>query len=194
MNTLRTHAPRLLAGFGTAALVTGVGLFASSRPARTAGGPVPVTVTNTVPVTALAPLPTTSADAPAKQGVQSSAEFLLSGSDDFVTQDMYTVPPGKRLVIETVSAFNNNNGSNDKHHYSIFYQCTGGLGNELAYGSFAMVPNGSPLESGESHPHQYADDGSHFYIQLDRAEASGVSDAVITFTGYLVDISGPGGS
>ncbi len=192
MNTLRTHAPRLLAGFGTAALVAGVGLFASSRPARTAGGPVPVTVTNTVPVTALAPLPTTSADAPAKQGVQSSANLFLSGSESFVTEDVYTVPAGKRLVIETVSAFTN--GSNDTHHYSIFYRSTGGLGSGFTYGSFAMVPNGSPLTSGESHPHQYADAGSHFYIQVDRAEASGVSIVSITFTGYLVDISGPGGS
>ena len=45
MHTLRSLTPRLLAGFGTAALLGAVGLFAS-HPAHSVGGPVPVTVTN----------------------------------------------------------------------------------------------------------------------------------------------------
>ena len=49
-------APRLLAGFGTLALVVGIGL-AASHPAHTAGGPIAVTIANT-------PLAVVAVDAP----------------------------------------------------------------------------------------------------------------------------------
>ena len=44
---IRTLSPRLLAGFGTLVLLASLGLFAS-RPAHTAGGPIPVSVANPI--------------------------------------------------------------------------------------------------------------------------------------------------
>jgi hypothetical protein len=81
-------------GLGTAALVTGVGLFASSRPAHTAGGQVPVTVANTVP--------TTDLDSPDQKPFQIT--LSPSSSTSNVGEDTYTVPAGKRVVIDYYSA------------------------------------------------------------------------------------------
>ena len=91
---LYTFAPRLLAGFGTAALVAAVGLFASSRPAHTAGGPIPVTVANTVQ--------NRDADNPAQQPFQT----LIQPSSDTAASaaQSFSVPAHKRLVIEFVSS------------------------------------------------------------------------------------------
>ena len=47
MKLLRILTPRYFAAVSLLALLAAVGLFAS-RPAHTAGGPVPVTVSNTV--------------------------------------------------------------------------------------------------------------------------------------------------
>jgi hypothetical protein len=97
MNLLsKTFAPRLLAGLGTAALVAGVGLFASSRPAHTAGGPIAVNVANL-------PLPTLPADLVAPtQPFQMDLQPLSSTSSR--ASQNFTVPAHKRLVIEFVSA------------------------------------------------------------------------------------------
>ena len=65
--TQSTLASRLLAGFGTAALLGAIGLFAS-RPAHTAGGPIPVSVANT-------PLATTAADMPSGTAISGSTKY-----------------------------------------------------------------------------------------------------------------------
>jgi hypothetical protein len=96
MHTLHSFAPRLLAGFGTAALVIAVGLFASSRPAHTAGGPIPVNIANV-------PLPTTpTALAAPTQPFQHTFQIVSGGSARI--SESITVPLHKRLVIEYVSA------------------------------------------------------------------------------------------
>ena len=86
MYSLRPLAPRLLAGFGTLALLAAFGLFAS-RPAHTAGGPVPVTVANSS-------LATADLDDPDQQPFQ----VTLSPHSSTTNQatDTYTVPAGKR--------------------------------------------------------------------------------------------------
>ena len=94
MNTfLTTLAPRFLAGFGTLALL-GAGGLAVSRPARSAGGPVPVTVANTVP--------TVDTESPAQQPHQEKITLVFNGSSTAYNFD--SVPAGKRLVIESLTA------------------------------------------------------------------------------------------
>ncbi len=88
------HAPRLLAGFGTLTLLAGLGLLAS-RPARTAGGPIAVNVANT-------PLATTPTTEPAFQPFKNRLNQTSATSQ--VATASFTVPVGKRLVIETVSS------------------------------------------------------------------------------------------
>ena len=90
-----TFAPRLLAGFGTLTLLTGLGL-ASARPARTAGGPIAVTVANT-------PIVTTQTD-PAAPSQPFQHTFQTEAPNDIRTSESIVVPAHKRLVIEYVSA------------------------------------------------------------------------------------------
>ena len=92
---LSLAAPRLLAGFGTLTLLAGLGLFAS-RPARTAGGPIAVSVANTP----LATMPTDLAapTQPFQHTFQAATDLKTSISKSIV------VPAHKRLVIEYVSA------------------------------------------------------------------------------------------
>lgn len=91
-----TFSSRLLAGVGTVALVAAVGLFASSRPARTAGGPIPVAVANV-------PLPTHPTDEAAPTQPFQMLLQPVSDTASSVSQN-FTVPAHKRLVIEFVSA------------------------------------------------------------------------------------------
>ena len=95
MAALSSFAPRLLAGFGTAALVAAVGFFASSRPAHTAGGPIPVTVANIVQ--------NRDADNFDKQPFVKQMTLTTLGGDSATAS--FTVPAGKRLVVETVTAY-----------------------------------------------------------------------------------------
>lgn len=136
MNTSRSFAPRLLAGLGTLALVAGVGLFASSRPAHTAGGPVPVSVANT-------PLATTAADNLALQSVTITNELSNATPGGKASSTFYTVPTGKRLVVDYVSS-----GAaipNDTNRYSLFVATF--RGNVAQYANFNQLPDSSPYSS-----------------------------------------------
>jgi len=88
------NAPRLLAGFGTLALLAAVGLFAS-HPAHSVGGPVPVTVANS-------PLATADLDNPDQQPFQITLSPYSNVSRS--ATDTYIVPAGKRMVIDYYSA------------------------------------------------------------------------------------------
>ena len=91
---------RLLAGVGTLMLLAAVGLFAS-RPAHTAGGPVPVNVANAVQ----------DRDSPARQPFQARLEIRIENGNtrgthdgDYTLQGV-TVPAGKRLIVQTLTHF-----------------------------------------------------------------------------------------
>ncbi len=93
MNNFSTYAlgPRLLAGFGTLTLLTGIGLL-SSRPGHTTGGPVPVTVTNSIQ----------NRDSSARQPVDTFMTINGSGLGS-ASNLVYKVPAGKQLVVESVT-------------------------------------------------------------------------------------------
>ena len=97
MYNLRSLAPRLMAGFGTLALLAGIGLFAS-RPAHTAGGPVPVAITNSPLAVVNSPVDVAAPTQPFQQLFQAASD-----TDTSVSQSI-TVPLHKRLVIEYISA------------------------------------------------------------------------------------------
>jgi hypothetical protein len=172
----KTFAPRLLAGFGTLALVAAVGLFASSRPAHTAGGPIAVAVSNL-------PLPTTAADSPAKQPFE--VQFFLSQSGTPASQGgapsiFYTVPAGKRLVIEYVNVVSNI--PNDPDDYS-FVLITGSVST-----NFNVVPSGSPYSAASEKVLLYAEAGTPVsgYFQYSGSYSS--PQIYGTLSGYLVDV------
>ena len=179
MHTARFPAagPRLLAGFGTAALLAGIGL-AASRPVRSAGGPIAVSVAN-------APLITTPTDNPDKQGVQYGTTIIVAANGSIASR-RYTVPAGKRLVIESISASANSFGDGD--HYSVLCFTQGGIGTVSVSSSFNVLPDGSPFSTGGVHPHQYADAGTSVDLEAYRTESSGATILNVTVTGHLVDM------
>ena len=84
---------RLGGSFVMLALVAGVG-FAGSRPAHTAGGPIPVSVGNVVQ--------NSDVDNSDQQPFQITLQ--PDSGTSRVSDDSYVVPAGKRLVIEYYSA------------------------------------------------------------------------------------------
>ena len=169
MASLFTFAPRLLAGFGTAALVAGVGLFASSRPAHTAGGPIPVTVSNS-------PLATSAADNPAKQPVE--VQVILSNVATFST--FYTVPAGKRLVIEYVNIFSNY--PSDPDDYSFV------LDTDNIFTNFNEVASGTPYSASSEKVLIYAEAGSAVTGFFQYRGSNTSPQIYVTLSGYLVNV------
>ena len=168
MYSLRPLAPRLLAGIGLLALLAAVGLFAS-RPAHSVGGPVPVTVTNT-------PLAVSSLDNPARQPVELQP-FLSSVGQ---TSTFYTVPAGKRLVIEYVNVVSNR--PDDPNRYSFI------LVHNTLFTNFSLVPDGSPYVGSSQKVTLYADAGSQVtgFFQYTGSNAS--PNIYCTISGHLVDL------
>ena len=89
-----------------------------------------------------------AADNPAKQPVQVQNNLIQSSA----TSTLYTVPAGKRLVIEYVNAYSNVKDDPDEYTFAI-------LVNELTT-VFTIVPNGSPYVSTSQKVLLYADAGS----------------------------------
>ena len=84
---------QIVGGFALAGLLAGLGLFAS-RPAHTAGGPIPVSVANT-------PLATTDTTVAGRTPFSTRMDLtFVNGS----ASGTVTVPAGKRLVLTYVSA------------------------------------------------------------------------------------------
>ena len=92
MTPMTTLTSRLLAGFSSLVLLAAVGLFAS-RPAHTAGGPVPVTISNTIR--------TQDVDNAARQPFQIEIPFVSNSAN---SSSSFPVPSGKQLVLENISA------------------------------------------------------------------------------------------
>ena len=86
-----TLTSRLFAGVGLAALLGAFGLL-SSRPAHTAGGPIPVSVANTVQ----------TQDGDGRQPVE--GQITISSATNAAYGNLvYTVPTGKRLIVESMT-------------------------------------------------------------------------------------------
>ena len=165
-NTLRV---RLVTGFGTLALLAAIGLFAS-RPAHTAGGPVPVAVTNTS-------LAVTDADA-ARQAV--SGTLILTDSASNGT--LFTIPSDKRLVMETVSIIGNRFDANT---YTIEVDTTqGGAFRQICLN---LLPNGAPSPALTQPLRLYGDPGTQVkvFASSDGREAKYVG---VSFFGHLVNL------
>lgn len=168
MNTLHTLTPRLIAGVGLLALLGGLGL-AASHPAHSTGGPVPVAVTN-------APLATKAADDPALQPVELQPAFVTVNYSTV----LYTVPAGKRLVIEYVNVASNS--LNDPNRYSFILIHNG------VYTNFSLVPDGTPYAAASQRVTLYADAGSLVGGFFQYSGSNSVPYLYCTISGHLVDV------
>ena len=175
---------RLLAGVGTLTLLATIGLFAS-RPAHTAGGPVPVTVAN-------APLAVTAADNPAKQPFQAFVSIGLPKGQTFATgQNTPTgrtipVPVGKRLVIQMVSVWRSGTltpGEGVRAYVGCMVN-----GHEIFYPLPFAPTDGTTVPGTMQAVILYADSGTDLEFNAFRSGASGDETDFVSITGYLVDV------
>ena len=181
---LHAFGPRLLAGFGTLTLLGGIGLL-SSRPARTAGGPVPVNVSNL-------PLPTTPTDLAApSQPFQASTTYeikpgLISGSvaSDFLYTDI-TVPAGKRLVIQTVGVERNGVANYQTLRSDINTTVNG----KTVSFPLPLVPYDFPAYPGVTQSMTlYSDGGTVLTFYVVRSGTVGTEFVNLRVSGYLVNM------
>ena len=167
MTFSRTHAPRLTAGFGTAALVASVGFFASSRPAHTAGGPLPVAVANTV----------ASRDAE-NPGRQPFALRLIFHPSQPATFD---VPAGKRLVLTQLYAHTASQTAVGLRYISEVNRQT----TEIQLPFTDGTANTGFVRFSNQQVTSYADGGTSVEIIF---FDTGNSSVVVNLTGYFVDV------
>lgn len=164
-------APRLLAGFGTLTLLAAIGLFAS-RPAHTAGGPVPVTVANTVQ--------NRDTDSPARQPYVGFSDVNFNGSGLF--QALTTVPAGKRLIIESITA---RYGILPVNTYSVLLVGTGS--NECLAG-LSLLPTADPRPLKTQMVRMTAEAGDVVYLQVLSNGVANNCQLTVSASGYYVDV------
>ena len=185
MNNLRPFAPRLLAAFGTLTLLAAVGLFAS-RPAHTAGGPVPVTVANSS-----LNVQNHDADNAARQPFQASTQYVIptgtnSGFLNSANGDLdIMVPFGKRLVIQTVSCYVVQAAAGEVYHISIL---PFSYNSSTQYVLPAVTPDGAPLPGVTQSMTLYADPGSTLLWGVERNTIVGKRTVDLIVSGYLVNV------
>jgi|GEM_PF-584813 len=178
-----TQRVRLAGGLAVIGLIAGLGLLLS-RPAHTAGGPIAVNVANT-------PLAVTLAGNAAGQQPFAAAtdyRFLndaLSASVD--TADGYqtiTVPAGKRLIIQTVSARANGGGGSSRFQASIGTTANG----SLQFFTLPIVSDfGIPFAGATQSVTLTCDSGTAIPFECWRANPLSTQYIRVAVSGYLVD-------
>ena len=164
-------APRLLAGFGSLALLTSIGFFAS-RPAHTAGGPIAVTVGNVVR--------SSNVDSPDQQPFQ----IVMAPHSNFsrFADEAYAVPPGKRLVIDYYTA---RLGEYPGGGYaSVYLETTVGGEN----GFYPVVPAVASTAPYNQMTHICADPGTLLDVQVASSSGSSCNGAIV-ISGHFVDVN-----
>ena len=159
-------ASRLLAGFGLAALV-GASALVSSRPAQGTGGPVPVQVIGTASVS--------QSDLGARQ------PFGMRLYPSIATPATFTVPAGKRLVIQDVAAFNYGGTAKDVAIYTVVNGVSSGR--VIPYN----VTVGGTLYATASLT-DYADPGTTVSVAVDDNNSSDTAGVNVDIHGYYVNI------
>ena len=159
--------------------------LAASRPAQTAGGPIPVTVAAAVPLR--------DADNAARQPFQASVVYVLGvGTNEGVvdTAGGYSdiaVPAGKRLVIQTVSTSVFNPVVGNVLQGTIQPTAGAVLG---SYALPAVTANGTPFPGVTQSLTLYADPSTP--ITFSATRKSGFTSTIdrVTFqvSGYLVNV------
>ena len=157
--------------------------------------PVPVTGTVSVSNLGSSPLPVRDVDNPARRAVQFQAFLNCSGGGIGCSpaQTPYTVPEGKRLVIEYASM-----KVTLSEGQSAILGILTTLNGELVTHYFpqtqpALAPNpgispsGNYVSAGQQ-VRIYADSGTNVSFQVDRTSNTGTFVIIVSMSGYLVDM------
>lgn len=182
MKSSASFAPRLLAGFGAAALLGAVCLV-SSRPAHTAGGPIAVNVANT-------PLAVTVAgDSAAKQPFVAGTVYRFQDTDTFAgvdTTDGFAaipVPAGKRLIVQTVGVTAGGGDGSSSFQASIAATVSG-KGN---YFPLPIISDFGIPFAGTTQAVALSVDDPFVRFSLVRANPAGTQFVRVAVYGYLVN-------
>jgi hypothetical protein len=164
--------------------------------------PVPVPISGNVGITGTAAVQVTNTatnpvrirnvDNPVQQAVTFSAEVVVpDGSFGEINSNAFTVPAGKRLVLEYVSG----HASLQPGQKPLVSMITAfGFGGYVHY--LTAVPQGDfsaisarPEEFTINGPLRlYSDGGFSLLIELTRNSSAGLALLQLTFSGYLVDL------
>ncbi len=168
----RKFGVRLGGSLALLAALAAVGLFASSRPAHTAGGPIPVNVANTVQ--------TQNVDNPDQQPFQVTL-IPYSGTLSSST-DSFTVPAGKRAVIDYYSAQLRGVPTGDTGAATLITTV-----NKVTAYYPLIVLQSTPVPANQV-PRIYADPGSTVTVLAQQFGPSNSSGAAVVLSGHYVDV------
>ena len=150
--------------------------LAASRPAHTAGGPIPVNVANTVSIQ--------DTENPAKQPFQQAASAVFADGSDSADSSI-AVPAGKRLVVETVAVSRSGVLGNTSSHIYLGATLNG---NTVYYPLPVLGVNGVDAPGMAQMLRFYADPASTLSLYASRSGSSGRETDVVTVSGYLVNV------
>lgn len=169
-------AYRLLGAVTAVVLIAAITLLGQHR-ARSAGGAVAVQVTN-------ATLATTDSSLTGAQVylVQPTLSIANGSMDGFAT---VTVPTGKRLVAETVSAFRSGNGLTTQS-LQLFVGRHDTLNGDFALP--AVAPSSANSPGSTLAIRCYFDPGTTIFLGAHRSGTSGAETDTVTISGYLVNV------
>jgi len=153
---------------------------------------VPVAVQGTPSVTVgnapSQPVPTRGVDEPARQPVQRTGLLIFAAGDQIKEQTLYTVPAGKRLVIEEASV--RAQLFDGVSQAMVFLRSNGGGfgGHYVPLTPIGLIDGLGTVLVGTEALHGYADAGTNVDVSITINTASGSGGRFeVTFTGHLVD-------
>ena len=173
MNRFSNH---LLATVCGLTLLGGIGL-AASRPAYTAGGPVPVNVANTVT--------TSDPDGPARQTYHETVQISFPDGSTLIDQALPDIPSGKRLVVKEVSMFRRFNNDPTKN---VRIALIAETNDRADFYTLPLVPaDGTDAPGVTQALTFYVDPGTSLVIRALRNLPHMLEQDTVTVSGYLVD-------
>ena len=194
-----------LIAFGSLSLLIGAIALVTPRPTQgQAGDPVgptkPVNVVNTssepVPVTGTinvgnfgsSPLPVRDVDN-GRQPFHVTDTILIAIGEDNDSKTVFTVPAGKRLIIETITARAVLEGVDTPNIIDVLTT----VGNKLAFHELLVTKQGQTLTGGSAfvgthYVRAYADPGTDVVFRFSRSDITKDGAAAVTISGYFVDV------
>lgn len=140
--------------------------------------------------TASSPVLVRDVDNAARLAFQASASITLADGTTFATSTITTVPAGKRLVIEYISALAATQTGQKALAQIQVYQGTTPYLHRVALslqGTFTTsFGTGDEFVAGQS-TRLYADAGTAVIVEIGRSASSGAAKGVFVISGYLVD-------
>ena len=150
--------------------------------------PVPVTGMVNVGNLGNSPLPVRDVDN-GQQPFHENTGILLFSLNSGTTTTIFTVPEGKRFILETVSAHVELDPVDTPHRVVVLTQ----LGNkpvfhEILVSRQGLDLNGQSVFVGTHYMRAYADPGTEVKFQFSRSNTTKSASAEVTISGYFVDL------